>query len=343
MSKQRNSNIEMLRVVLMTLIVIWHYIMHGLDMKSPALYQDEQWNNTLAIFSASFMSFPVDCFIFISGYFGITLKKSKVIRFVIMIFTYSLITLMIGYMVGFNTGLFTNIQAFFPICNNRWWFFTAYFYLMLLSPFINCGIKMLDKETYKILLVIMFLSFYGVIQWLFGTRFFDLQLFIFIYLLGRYIRLYPISIFNRHPYYLLLLCSVVILALTMLSVSTKSGFLLYRLWYYHNPLVLVLAISVFFIFYNSNFKSQYVRNFSGGALATYLLTDSMYTQNWYNRLIVDNFHWSIWPIVAVLTIVFCALFENIRLKVTNASLRKMKYIYANNVGKHKKNSDESYI
>ena len=100
MSKQRNSNIEMLRVVLMTLIVIWHYIMHGLDMKSPALYQDEQWNNTLAIFSASFMSFPVDCFIFISGYFGITLKKSKVIRFVIMIFTYSLITLMIGYMWG---------------------------------------------------------------------------------------------------------------------------------------------------------------------------------------------------------------------------------------------------
>lgn len=69
----------------------------------------------------------------------------------------------------------------------------------------------------------------------------------------------------------------------------------------------------------------------------------MYTQSWYNRLIVDNFHWSIWPIVAVLTIVFCALFENIRLKVTNASLRKMKYIYANNVGKHKKNSDESYI
>lgn len=324
MSKQRNSNIELLRVVLMTLIVVWHYIMHGLDMKTPAMYQDEQWNNSLAIFSASFMSFPVDCFIFISGYFGLTITKMKIIRFLLMIITYSLITLFMGFLIGTEIGWYNFIQALFPISSNRWWFFTAYFYLLLLSPFLNSGVEKLEKSTYQKLLVLYFISFFGLIQWGLGSRFVDLHLFIFIYLLGRYIKKYPVAILYFHPIYVCGICLFLILTLTFLSVWTKTGFLLYRIWYYHNPLVLALAISVFFVFYKSKeWKDKVYKYISGGVLSTYLLTDSWNTQEWYNDIVVNNFSWELWPLIAIITIVFCSMIELVRSSISEKILNKL--------------------
>ena len=324
MSKQRNSNIEMLRVVLMTLIVIWHYIMHGLDMKSPALYQDEQWNNTLAIFSASFMSFPVDCFIFISGYFGITLKKSKVIRFVIMIFTYSLITLMIGLFLGTKVDWFSLLQTCLPISSNRWWFFTSYFYIILLSPFLNAGAVVVSKSSFKSLLVLLFISFYGVGLLVLGHRFIDFNLFIFIYLLGRYFKRFEVNYFVKNSIIIISSCVIVLGTLTYIAVEYQYSFLLYRLWYYHNPLVLALAISVFFLFYNHKGLNVKISWLSSGVFAAYLITDSIFVREAYNQWIIKNIPHSLWLFVALASVGICSIIELFRTKITDQILNKIK-------------------
>lgn len=318
---RRNSNVELLRVVLMTMIVIWHYIMHGLNMKDPSLYVNE-WDNSL-IFTSTFLSFHVDCFIFISGYFGLTLKKKKVIRLLLMLLTYSLFTQFVGFLIGYDMGIFTIAQAFFPISNNRWWFLTSYFYLLLLSPFLNSGVNILEKSTFRNILIILFFMFLGMVQWIFGSRFNDLNLFIFIYLLGRFIRKYPVNLINKHPFLIFGCSTAIMLALTVLSVWTKSGFLLYRIWYYHNPLVLISAISFFFMFYNSKELKIKVGYISSGVLATYLLTDSMYTQEWYNNLVVNNIPDFLWLFVAIITVALCSMFEFIRSKATDKLVNKI--------------------
>lgn len=75
--KKRNSNIEILRFVLMVSIFIWHLIVHGLDFKNVGI-KPYPYNIHLTILATTFLSPAVNCFMFISGWFGMKLRWKKV-------------------------------------------------------------------------------------------------------------------------------------------------------------------------------------------------------------------------------------------------------------------------
>lgn len=54
MNNQRNLNVELLYVVLMTKIGIWHFIMSGLNMKALSLYEMNRDNSLYIFFSLIF-------------------------------------------------------------------------------------------------------------------------------------------------------------------------------------------------------------------------------------------------------------------------------------------------
>ena len=62
----RDSNIELLRLVCMLFILLHHFIVHGSEfVTAPSVW--------LTIMN-SFLVIAVDCFVLISGYFGIKAK-----------------------------------------------------------------------------------------------------------------------------------------------------------------------------------------------------------------------------------------------------------------------------
>ena len=78
-NKQRDSNIELFRLVLMALIVVQHFISHGLNVAgsllgtaSPILSETQTY---LAFGILSFMLVAVNAFILISGYYSIKLTE----------------------------------------------------------------------------------------------------------------------------------------------------------------------------------------------------------------------------------------------------------------------------
>lgn len=74
----RNTNIEILRFLLLCSIFIWHLIVHGLDFKDigQAPYQ---YNIHVTIRAVVLLSPAVNCFMFISGWFGMKLKVKKLL------------------------------------------------------------------------------------------------------------------------------------------------------------------------------------------------------------------------------------------------------------------------
>ena len=87
----RQSNIELLRIVSMIMIVAHHFSVHG-NFKFPidTLTVNRLWTQFIQMGG----KIGVDIFVLISGYFlvsSVTIKKEKVIKLWLQIFTYSVV------------------------------------------------------------------------------------------------------------------------------------------------------------------------------------------------------------------------------------------------------------
>lgn len=92
------------------------------------------------------------------------------------------------------------IKSFFPISNGGyWWFLKAYFIIYLISPILEDGIRTITKKKFQIILfiyacVIYIGSFIGLSL---GTSIYNLLL---VYLLGRYMAMYPFLLLDKINY-----------------------------------------------------------------------------------------------------------------------------------------------
>ena len=150
MAQQRNSNIEILRFILMTAICFWHVIIHGYGyMKS-----DTDSNLLLVSFCCALFSPAVYCFMFISGWYGInfSLKKYAHMTFIAVI-CFCISMIIRYYWEGVSLSFI--IENMFPISCNFWWFLTCYAMVFLVAPFINIGFEQLEEKKLKQIIGIM--------------------------------------------------------------------------------------------------------------------------------------------------------------------------------------------
>lgn len=96
MTCRRNSSIELLRLLLMFLIVLGHCIIHGLGLYGISPYSHGTINHIpdsqilFAMIIYCFCTYAVNCFILISGYFGINLSKKKFLSLLFALIFYSI-------------------------------------------------------------------------------------------------------------------------------------------------------------------------------------------------------------------------------------------------------------
>lgn len=183
---KRNSNIELLRIICMTLILFHHGVVHS----------NFNFNNGITlnnVFLSLFIfggKFGVDVFILISGYF---LCKKK--------FNVEKILKLYGQLAFYIIFILSIVILFFPEeleyrkiidCLYPFQGFAVnYLYLYLLSPYVNIFSSNLTKQEFTKVLVIL-----TVVLSLLPTflprfdGFYLLSWMIYVYLIGSYIRIY---------------------------------------------------------------------------------------------------------------------------------------------------------
>ncbi len=85
--KSRDSNFELFRIVLMIMVISIHYLLHGGVLKN--LTPDDT-NYYIVNIIYSCIRVAVNCFVLISGYFGIKFNIKKLIKFELQILFYSI-------------------------------------------------------------------------------------------------------------------------------------------------------------------------------------------------------------------------------------------------------------
>ena len=156
--KNRDSNIELLRIIAMCLIIFHHMALNTGIVDGYTV----NGNMIFGIIGGIGGKIGVVIFLLITGYFSINKNFSfkKVFILWLQIFCYS-----VGFMLVFRlTGIekwskVDTIKTFFPLAYNQYWFITVYLYILLLAPFINKFLNSLSKENYNKLLAILTVIF----------------------------------------------------------------------------------------------------------------------------------------------------------------------------------------
>lgn len=88
-------------------------------------------------------------FMTISGYFGVEQNWKKMFSFLCMIWIYSILTSIVAVIQGTKPDLEFIVNSLFPTATGRYWYATAYFILVLLSPYLNLLVSKADKKTFR--------------------------------------------------------------------------------------------------------------------------------------------------------------------------------------------------
>ena len=183
--KGRNSSIELLRIVCLVMI-FW---MHAAD--SGVANGIGAW---IDIAVAVIGNIGVSCFILISGYYGIRLDVKKMMHLECMLLFYSWTGLLFQYVWGNALGGEEILSYLLPVIGKRSWYFTCYFALAFLSPFLNEMVEKLSEAHFRQLLITMLVIFSGVTTFFFFDINSDggkgITQMVMLYLIGRYIGVY---------------------------------------------------------------------------------------------------------------------------------------------------------
>lgn len=279
----RNSSIELLRIISMWMIVFYHFHTHVLQAGSDAV-----------VFRAAQIPIhiAVVCFILISGYFGIHASIKGFSKLLAKIMFYALsITLLVvlyGYISGnqvyystdyinqhpFSKGFALNSLLF--VTRSPLWFIRSYLLLYLVSPFLNKVLDNQNKQERILLLIVL-----GVI-----TLWVDLLRtdgmgggknvlnFCFLYAIGRTIKEYDllqkVTFKVNLTAYIILTASVV--GLYAIFDGTALGTVIGVLAFRYNGVICVLTAVLFFLlFARLHFHSGFINSISASVFAIYLI------------------------------------------------------------------------
>ena len=264
-SKQRESNFELLRLLAMFSIVLYHLL---------GIYWNDSDAHQYVMFDALTVPFHfgVPVFVLISGYFGIRISWRGILKLLVPVFIYYVpIELTMTHLRGGGPSDYFN--KFLFLSQTPYWFVQTYFWLFLVSPAINLYMK--DATLKKRLWVLFALAF---ITMYVGTIGNDLSLaegknvlyFSLLYIIGNTLHQYK-SYWERLLWrwlltiVLLLNIGLVLIYFVFCSIPTKLFFP------YNSVGMLLNSILIFILFGHLNIKSQFINYLASSAFIIYLV------------------------------------------------------------------------
>lgn len=310
--KKRMANMELLRIIAMIMVVVMHFLRESgaLPVKDVALSGAPlSAVNVVAIFLEAFCIVAVNVYVLISGYFGSqsSFRLTKVFSFIGQIYFYALLIPLVLKLLGMpvvmdSMGIYGIIQYVLPISSEHYWFATSYFYLLLLMPVLNYGVKKMTKKQLSVVLVLLLAVFCGVksicpIQLTMDKYGYDVLWFICLYLLGAWLSCYgdsAMAYMKKKALSLYLGSSLAIGCMTValyLVLEKFSGAAYYYTVPFHYNFVFCLtgAVGLFFVFGNLSVKegkgADCIRKISKYCFGVYLLHEHIDLRHyWYTVL-----------------------------------------------------------
>jgi hypothetical protein len=319
--KVRNTNIEVLRLVLMMVIFCWHILVHGYGFKniggggSMKGITDETGIVLSALFAPA-----TYCFMFISGYYGLRFSAKKGISMEIWLIIISLMACLAGGFLFDSFSLRGLLTACFPVSTLRWWFMTSYMLIFLLSPILNKGIESLTKNGFLVIVVAMIV--YQIISFLLlqenaGSNFLGL---LSVFLMGRYCKIYKIE-FKKHGALVLFVCCFLLLVGLMLLCDHYCKKIVFILLNYNTPLITMMAVALFY--YVKGLKPRYsskLNELLKPVLFIYLVTEGLSVRFYEWLVTVIDYNICLGILVYVLTIVGSLLIGHVVIRFVDKVL-----------------------
>lgn len=327
-TKQRDSNLELFRIIVMILIVAHHYVvnsgLYGVIKQDPTstkslyLFVFGMWGKT-----------GINCFILITGYFmcksKITLRKFT--KLLLWMYFYRIVIYLIFCATGYSSfSISVFLKKFIPFYSITDGFTSCFLVFFLTIPFLNILINNMNKRQH-LLLLILSLFIYSVwakvptikvnmnyVIW------FDI-----LYLISSYIRLY--GFFEKIGYKK---WGWITLLSILISISSVLAIIIWDLsappYYFVSDSNAILAVIVgvcsFMFFKTIPIKyNKWINAFGAstfGVLLIHANSDTMRHWLWKDTLnnvgyYADNIY--LHSIISVLCIfLICSIIDHIRLR-----------------------------
>ena len=280
MKPQRASNIELLRIITMCGVVILHYNNESIGGALGYVAQNSVNHWLLLVLEGLFVC-AVNLFILITGYFSCVSQRRnplKVIGLLLQVIVFRLGVYFLGILQGDAFALGDLLQTLLPAN----YFVILYIGVYLLSPYLNIFLQKLTKKQLEKLLMLslVLLSVWPtVVDFLeessgraflglntigmYGSDYgYTLIHFLFMYLVGAYLRLADVSVKKRYSGSIVLLCAIV--------CGVGGKWFPGTAWSYCNPLVILEATAAFLLFRKLQFSSRIVNTLSKACFTCFL-------------------------------------------------------------------------
>lgn len=321
--KKRDSRFEIIRILSMVFIVMYHYSLYG-------NWSKESLNTFKINLFSPWGQVGVALFVMITGYFlspkssNLTDSFNRVKPLWIKTITYSWIILILSFFLKFRS--FSNKQsifAVFPVIFDEYWFITCYIVLMFLIPILNLIIIKVDKRKLLYIIVII-VVITDIMPYLQNTNpnaplgsTFSTGAMLSPYLISAFIRKYKIKVNAVYSFFIFIIgCMLEYGSMIFLSVRHSE-----RIDGYTAGLFpLITAIGIFCLFLNlSSFSNKYVNFVASGVLASYLITEHPIFRLyfWHELLNVHQYQNNIYNfiemgiIIPILTVILCSLIDKV--------------------------------
>lgn len=334
----RKSNIELLRIILMFMIILLHYIGHGGVLLDSRI---NDFNKIVALLIRSVSIIAVNSYVIITGYFmhnkKINIKKIIELEKILIFYSWGILLLYLIVNI-FSRGFSSNLDNKFilksiaPFLGNLWWFASAYIFLYLISPAINYILKSINRTIESIIIIIL-IFYIGVCPIIFKLESSSTKiLFITMYCIGAYIGRYKIKLNS-----IINLCGYVfaISIIFFLSVFMYDNSYVFNTIYRYDNIVNIIG-SMFFVMYFTTLKiknNRIINYIASSTFAVYLIHDNPYIRENLYKIInvweVRNNTFFILHMILSSILIFgiCIFIDKIRVVIFNKisyKVRRMK-------------------
>ncbi len=265
----RESSMEMLRIIAIGMVVALHYIAR------LAEHVDAPFNYYSMEFLRQFCIIGVNCFVLLSGYFGIYSKGLKLRRIVNLLLTIAFLgatTYIAAALFGIvEFSIKDLIVSCAPYVKGSLWFIRVYIVLEFLVPFLNIGLHQLSSKQYAFLVIVL-LIFFSI--WpsflpnpLIADGGFGIVHFIVLYIIGGYLQLH-FRFTLKWWYYLLIFITCTFLGFSCIIIGWPLTNHCYDFFFN-----ILSACSLLMMFSSWHFKSGFINFVASTAFGVYIIHD----------------------------------------------------------------------
>lgn len=317
--KNRESNIELLRIISMLLILFHHGVVHG-NLDFYGTLSLNKLFLSLFIFGGKF---GVNVFVLISGYYlckgNFSIRKFAKVASEILFYIIFVLSIVSIFFTNFIT-IDRFLLSIYPFQG----FAVNYLFLYILSPYLNKAIEKLSREDYRNLLFIctVILSILPTFLPRFDG-FYLLSWMIFLYFVGSYIRIYIDFNKIRSYHNVFLKLALLFIVLTniiagVVHIFKENLFFKYIFWinertfFADNSFILFIASTAFFLYFlGVNIRQNKVINFiSANMFGVLLIHDRPFRFLIFENLLkFPKFQYEIWfPEYYLISLILIFLF-----------------------------------